>query len=48
MRVANFFEALLFMTGLLVVCLVILTSRSVQRVPARRAVTTSSRRGIEG
>ena len=48
MRWANFVEGLLFMVGFLAVCLVVLTSRPFQPVPARRAVSTSRRNGIAG
>jgi hypothetical protein len=48
MRWANFVEGLFFMVGFLVVCLVVLTSRPLQPLPARRAVSTSPRREIRG
>ena len=48
MRMMNFIEAVLFTVAFLMVLLVILTDRSAQRAPARRAASTSSRRGIDG
>ena len=38
MRLANFVEGLFFMVGFLVVCLVVLTSRPLQPLPARKTV----------
>ena len=48
MRWANLIEGLFFMVGFLVVCLVVITSRPVQPLPARRTVSPSARREIRG
>jgi hypothetical protein len=43
MRWAHFVEGLFFMVGFLVVCLVVMTSRPYQLVPARKTVLANPR-----
>jgi hypothetical protein len=46
MRWANFIEGLFFTAGFLVVCLVVMTSRSLRPLPARKTVPVTPRRGV--